>query len=72
MVVYFLIMPPSLPLSLPHSFPLSGYGIVYTPRVYQALRQVDRGDFMPEEVREEGREGGREGGKEIRMMIEIK
>ncbi|GAB5036185.1 protein-l-isoaspartate o-methyltransferase domain-containing protein 1, partial [Nannochloropsis oceanica] len=30
---------------------LKSFGIIHTPRVYQALRHVDRGEFMPEEHR---------------------
>jgi hypothetical protein len=45
----------------------SGYGIVRSARILEALRRVDRGYFVPGEVRrEEGREGGREGRKEGR------
>jgi len=32
----------------------SGYGIVRSARILEALRRVDRGDFVPGEVRREG------------------
>ena len=32
---------------------LQSYGIVCSPRVYQAMLRVDRGDFVPPELRRE-------------------